>query len=202
MTTRPEYADASPGPGIDLFWIPLGAGGVGFVRMNGRLYEAFKARTERRQPLRLYHTALEIRVPEGRYTIENAWPSPDGETIGRGVVAEGPVFSHRLARFRTFRYEVRRWPNGVIPDAAEAVGGPQRVSGDPARAQALLDAVPSVPVMVWGRDHAGTGEMWNSNSVISWLLDQGDLAPDRMRPPAGGHAPGWNAGIRVARQGG
>jgi hypothetical protein len=187
---------------IDLLWIPLGAGGVGFVRMNGRLYEAVKALSERRPAKRLYHTALDVHVPEGRFTIENAWPSPDPDTASRGVVAEGPVFSHRLGRFRTFRYEVRRWDDGVIPDAADADGGPQLLSTDPKRAHVLLELVPSVPVMVWGRDDAGTGEMWNSNSVISWLLDRGDLAPDRMRPPAGGHAPGWDAGIRVARQGG
>ncbi len=30
--------------GIRLYWIPLGAGGSGFVRLNGRIYEAFKAR--------------------------------------------------------------------------------------------------------------------------------------------------------------
>lgn len=31
---------------IDLYWFPLGAGGH-FVRLNGRIYEAVKARRER-----------------------------------------------------------------------------------------------------------------------------------------------------------
>jgi len=30
-----------------------------------------------RRPLDLYHCALEVRVPEGRFVIENAWPIPD-----------------------------------------------------------------------------------------------------------------------------
>lgn len=199
VRVEPDFGgDGSPAS-VDLFWIPLGAGGVGFVRMNGRIYEAVKARSERRTPLHLYHTALEVHLPEGRFTIENAWPSPNRDTASRGVVAEGPVYNRRIARLRMFRYEVRRWKNGVIADAGEAVGGPQRLSTDLGTARRLLDVVPSVPVKVWGRDELGTGEMWNSNSVISWLLARADLAPRRLRPPVGGRAPGWNAGIAEAR---
>ena len=75
--------------GIDLSWLPLGAGGW-FVRLNGRIYEAVHALAERRRPLDLYHSALEVRVPEGRFVIENCWPIPDGDGTARGVVAEGP----------------------------------------------------------------------------------------------------------------
>ena len=199
MTVDSGSAAGLSPAGVDLLWIPLGAGGVGFVRMNGRIYEAIKARAEQRTPLHLYHTALEVHLPEGRFTIENAWPSPNGDTASRGVVAEGPVYDRRIAGFRAFRYEVRRWANGVIADAGEAVGGPQRLSTDQGTARRLLDMVPSVPVMVWGRDDLGVGEMWNSNSVISWLLARADLAPQRLQPPAGGRAPGWNAGIAAAR---
>ena len=56
----------APNVRIDLYWIPLGAGGNGYVRVNGRIYEAIKARLERRRSLDLYHTALEVLVPEGR----------------------------------------------------------------------------------------------------------------------------------------
>jgi len=38
---------------IDLYWLPLGAGG-NFVRLNGRIYEALKAYHERRRSLDLY----------------------------------------------------------------------------------------------------------------------------------------------------
>jgi hypothetical protein len=197
----PEPIRPLPEPGIDLLWIPLGAGGVGFVRWNGRIYEAVKARLERRRRLDLYHTALEVWTREGRYVVENAWPSPDRDTVTRGVVLEGPVFSHGLARLRAFRYEVRCWREGVIPDAAEAVGGPQRISADPARVRRLLDLVPIVPAMVWGRDELGAGEMWNSNSVISWLLARSGFEPESLAPPPGGRAPGWQAGM-VAAHGG
>ena len=166
--------------------------------MNGRIYEAIKARAEQRTPLHLYHTALEVHLPEGRFTIENAWPSPSGDTASRGVVAEGPVYDRRIARFRVFRYEVRRWANGVIADAGEAVGGPQQLSRDHETARRLLDMVPSVPVMVWGRDELGTGEMWNSNSVISWLLARADLAPSGSnRRPVGAHRGGTRASPRL-----
>jgi hypothetical protein len=185
---------------VDLYWIPLGAGGVGFVRFNGRVYEAYKARVERRRPLDLYHTALEVRVPEGRFIVENAWPSPDADTASRGVVLEGPVGGRRIARFRPFRYEVRRWRDGVIPDAGEAVDGPQLLSDDTVLARQLLDLVASVPAMIWGRDELGSGEMWNSNSVISWLLTRSGLPVESFQPPAGGRAPGWKMGIIAARR--
>jgi hypothetical protein len=183
---------------VDLYLIPLGAGGAGFVRLNGRLYEAMKARSERRPALDLYHTALEVTVPEGRFIVENAWPSPNSDTASRGVVFEGPVGNRRIARFRVFRYEVRRWRDGVIPDVGEAVASPQILTDDPSRARLLLDLVPSVPVMTWGRDESRAGEMWNSNSVIAWLLASSGLPTHAYQAPAGGRAPGWGAGIAAA----
>ena len=185
--------------GIYLYWIPLGAGGTGFVRLNGRVYEAIAARRQGRRPLALYHTALEVRLGDERLTVENAWPSPDADTTSRGVVLEGPVFSRRLARWRVFRYEVRCWRDGVIPDAGDAVGGPQLVSDDEALARGLLDLAPSVPPLVWGRDELGAGDMWNSNSVIAWLLVRSGLPAEAIEPPEGGRAPGWQAGIAATR---
>ena len=184
---------------IDLYWIPLGAGGAGFVRLNGRVYEAIKARIERRRPLDLYHTALEVRVAGDRFIVENAWPSPDTDIASRGVVVEGPVFSRRLARFRPFRYEVRCWRDGLIADVGAAVASPHVLSNDPLRARRLLDLVASVPARIWGRDELRAGEMWNANSVISWLLGSCELPMHELRPPAGGRAPGWEAGIVAAR---
>jgi hypothetical protein len=183
---------------IDLYWIPLGAGGSGFVRLNGRIYEARKSRLERRRPSALYHTALQVHVPEGRFVIETMWPSPDLDTASRGVVVEGPVGGRRLARWRTFRYEVRRWRNGVLPDADYAVDGPQKISDDAGQAQRLLELAESVPPLTWGRDQLRTGEMWNSNSVISWLLARTGLPMEAIRPPDGGRAPGWDAGVAIA----
>jgi hypothetical protein len=192
-----QGADARSDHGIDLYWLPLGAGGW-FVRLNGRIYETIVARRERRRRLDLYHSALEVRVPEGRFVIENAWPIPDAGGASRGVAVEGPVGWPALGRFRVFRYEIRRWRDGRIPDVDFAVDGPQRVSEDVAQARRLLDLVASVPRYVWGRDEVRTGEMWNSNAVVSWLLARSGIAAHRLRPPPGGRAPGWNAGLKVA----
>jgi hypothetical protein len=165
-----------------------------------RLAPAVHARLEHRRPLDLYHTALVVRVPEGHFVVENCWPIPDGDGPSRGVLVEGPVFSRRLGRWRVFRYEVRCWPDGMIADAGEAVASPQLLSDDPVAARRLLELVGSLPSPVWGRDELGTGEMWNSNSVIAWLLARSGLPTDAIRPPAGGRATGWQAGLAVAHR--
>jgi hypothetical protein len=183
---------------VDLYWIPLGAG-AHVVRLSGRLYEGIKAAVEHRPRYALYHTALEVAVPDGRFVIESA-PVIDEDGRARGVVAGGPVGRRRAGRFRLFRYEIRRWPGGSIPDADEAVGSPVRVASDLPRAQRLLELVPSVPTPVWGRDELRTGDMWNSNSLTSWLLAQAGVETADLRPPAGGRAPGWNAGLVVAQR--
>ena len=185
-------------PGVSLFWIPLGAGGSGFVRMNGRVYEAILARREDRPALDLYHTALEVRLPRARFIVETMWPSPKGDPAERGVVAIAPVFADWLAFTRIFRYEVRRWMDGVLPDAHEAVEGPRVVSSDETIANRVLDLTYEVPRLIWGRDQAHTGEMWNSNSVVSWLLARAGVDMQDVRPPAEGRAPGWDAGLVVA----
>jgi hypothetical protein len=187
--------------GIDLYWLPLGAGGW-FVRLNGRVYEGIIARFKHRRPCDLYHSALEVRNPDGRFIVENAWPIPNAEGKSRGVVVEGPVFSPLLGRFRVFRYEIRVWHDGRIPDIAYAVESPRRVSNDPVDATRLLELAPRVPPLVWGRDDLGMGDMWNSNSVISWLLSSTGVPIDRIQPPRGGRAPGWEAGIQHGRRGG
>ncbi len=183
---------------VDLYWLPLGAGGH-FVRLNGRVYEALAARVARRPPRDLYHAALQVHVPEGTYVIEQA-PVPDRNGEQRGVVAEGAVGSRRAGRFRIFRYEIRRWRDGQIPDIAEAVDSPRLLSSDEHRARCVLDVVAQVPTPVWGRDQLATGEMWNSNSVIAWVLARSGLETESVQPPAGGRAPGWHAGLVVARR--
>jgi hypothetical protein len=167
--------------------------------LNGRAFEAVAARLARRKRCDLYHSALEVCVPEGRFVIEQA-PVRDRFGLLRGVVAEGAVGTLAAGRLRLFRYEIRRWRNGAIPDIAEAVDSPQRLSKDTARARRLLELVPDVPKTVWGRDELGTGEMWNSNSFISWLIVRAGLDVDAIRLPEGGRAPGWHAGIVVARR--
>jgi hypothetical protein len=152
---------------------------------------------ERRPTCDLYHSALQVEVPDGTYVIEQA-PVPDLSGEQRGVVAEGPVGSRRATRFRIFRYEVRLWWDGRIPDVAEAVDRPRRLTSDEGDARRVLEAVSHVPRLVWGRDELGTGEMWNSNSIIAWVIARSGLDANSIRPPGGGRAPGWHAGLVVA----
>lgn len=184
---------------VDLYWIPLGAGGHS-VRFNGRVYEAIDAARRHRRRCDLYHAALVVELDGDRHTIEIA-PSPDADEASRGVVATGAVASRLIGWLRLFRYEVRCLRGGLIPDLAEAVGGPCRVSSDPRVARRLLDLAEAVPTPVWGRDELQAGEMWNSNSVIAWLIASADVPTDRLRPPPRGRAPGWDAGLAVARRG-
>lgn len=177
-----------------LYWIPLGAG-TPVVQVCGKVFEALSAGVQRRRPCDLYHSALEVVVPQDRFIIE-VTPIPADAAGDRGVVGEGPVGDQSLGRFRLFRYEIRRWPQGVIPDVSYAVEV-ARVA-DLAPALRILDLVPSVPTLVWGRDELGAGDMWNSNSVTSWLLARAGVEVSELGPPVGGRAPGWNAGLVAA----
>ena len=183
---------------VDLYWLPLGAGGRS-VRVNGQVFETVAALLQRRKPSDLYHSALVVEARGGRYVIEQA-PAGGRQGADRGVVGEGPVGSTPLARLRLFRYEVRRWRDGVIPDVDEAVDSPQRLTNDPAIAQRILELVPQAPTPVWGRDECEAGEMWNSNSLVSWLLERSGVGTGATELPAGGRAPGWDAGVVVARR--
>jgi hypothetical protein len=152
---------------VDLYWLPLGAGDTPrLVHWSGRLYEAIAARSARRAAQDLYHSALQVRLGSDRFAIEMApvWSTTQPD---RGVVGEGPVGLPVLGRWRLFRYEVRVWRDGIIPDVAEAVGSPRRISSDAVRAERLLGLVAAFPTATWGRDELHTGEMWNSNSPLT-----------------------------------
>ena len=178
---------------VDLYWIPLGAD-ADVVRISGKLFEFVTACGHRRPRRSLYHSALLVHVPEGRFVIEQA-PIPDLHGERRGVVAEGPVGTRWAGRFRLFRYEIRRWREGRIPDLHSAVESPVRLTHELAQARRVLDVVPLVPTPVWGRDELHLGEMWNSNSVIAWVLSSSGCDITRVAPPDGGRAPGWKAGV-------
>jgi hypothetical protein len=154
---------------------------------------------QRRPRRALYHSALVVTVDDCRYTIEMT-PIPRRCPAGRGVVVEGAVGSRHLGRMRVFRYEVRRWRDGIIPDLEFAVCSPVLVSSDPAIAQRVLQLVAGVPAPVWGRDELAAGEMWNSNSVVSWTLTAAGVVDAAGSAPGGGRAPGWDAGVAVARR--
>ncbi|MFW2383797.1 MAG: hypothetical protein ACN4GZ_18745 [Acidimicrobiales bacterium] len=189
--------------GLDLYWIPLGAGdrpGQGVVRFFGRAFETVTAIVGRRERCELFHAALVARFDNETVVVEVAPVPDDNGRDARGVVATGAVGMGSLGRFRVFRYEVRCWRNGTIPDLAYAMESPRGITDDPQLARRVLDGLPDVPTPVWGRDELQTGEMWNSNSVIAWALAQQGLDGEAGVPPNNGRAPGWSSGIVASSQ--
>lgn len=186
------------GAGVDLFWLPLGAGdGSGLVRRSGKAFAALMAGRRHRPRDDLYHSALEVHLDATCFVIEMT-PVWGNHVADRGVVGEGPVGLRWLGRSRLFRYEVRRRGGGVIADVNEAVDSPQRLSSDRDHAQRVLDLVGAFPARTWGRDELGTGEMWNSNSFTSWLLARSGHPTEGIAAPTHGRAPGWSAGLVAA----
>jgi len=195
---RCRVGDMPARSGVDLLWIPLGAGSaLPIVRWNGHVYEAIQARRERRPRLDLYHAALELGVAGSRFVVEMT-PSWGASHSVKGTVASGPVGLRILGRSRLFRYEVHCWRDGVIPDRSFAVGGPHALTRDERVAVRILELAPTFPSGVWGRDEFGTGDMWNSNSLIAWLLTRAGFPAADLALPPNGRAPGWSAGLTVA----
>lgn len=183
---------------VDVYWLPLGTGdNTHCVRTNGRVFEAVSARLQGRPAQSLYHSALVVRLGEARFSVEMG-PAWGGGGPHRGVVATGPVGVRQLGRSRLFRYEVRCGRDVVVPDLDACVGGPRPVPSDLQRATRLLALTPHFPTATWGLDELGTGDMWNSNSLVSWLLASSGHSVRDVGPPPGGRAPGWAAGLAVA----
>jgi hypothetical protein len=144
---------------VELFWLPLGAGGHS-VRLNGRVYEGLSALRRHRRAHDLYHSALQVSVPEDRFVIEMTpvrQPQPE-----RQIIATGAVGAAWAARWKIGRYEVCCWRDGTIPDVAEAVDSPRPMTTDSSSARDLLEILPALPTPVWGRDELKTGDMWNA----------------------------------------
>jgi hypothetical protein len=196
MMTSPT-AEGTPSTfGVDMYWLPLGARGR-WLRFGGKVYEALAALLGGREQLDIFHSVLEVHTREGRFVIEMG-PAIDDDWSRRGVVAVGPVGFAWAVALPILRYEVRCWPEGITA-YGYAVESPLRLTHDAATAARVLELAHEVPTPVWGRDDLGMGEMWTCNSLTSWLLGRADLG-DSIRPPAGGRAPGWDAGLRAARR--
>jgi hypothetical protein len=148
----------------------------------------------------LYHSALIVRLGGHAFAIEMApgWATGNPD---RGVVAEGSVGMPSFGRSRLFRYEIRCWRDGTIPDLPAAVDSPRRVGNDTIRAWKVLGLVGCFPTATWGGDEQYAGEMWNSNSLTAWLLALSghDMHARSLQPPTGGRAPGWSAGLVADR---
>ena len=183
---------------VDLYWLPLGAGDTpAIVRWSGRAFDALVAYHEHRRRQDLYHSALEVFLDGERFAIEMT-PVWGAKEPDRGVVCEGAVGHRWLGHSRFFRYEVRCWRGGAIPDIAEAVASPLRVSQNRDQAEKVLAVVKEFPNATWGRDDLGAGEMWNSNSLTSWPLARSGHDTGNIEVPLHGRAPGWSAGLVVA----
>jgi hypothetical protein len=193
MSSDPSETSSS----VDLFWLPLGAGGTRAAQWSGHAFEAAVAARTRRRRLHLYHSALEVTLDDDRYVIEMTLAFGRAHDAA-AVVVGGPVGTRALGRLRVFRYEIHRSKDGVIPDLRHAVDSPRRLSTDRLQAERVLRLVPAFPTATWGRDELGTGDMWNSNSLTAWLLARSGHVTDGIVPPAGGRAPGWSAGMVVA----
>ena len=143
--------------GVDLLWLPLGAGGR-VVRWNGRVYEAVRARMHGRPVTDLYHSALRVTLPEDWWVVEMTpvWAAAGG--AGGGVLATGAVGARWAGRSRWFRYEVHSRRGGVIPDVAEAVASPVRITSDESDGRRLLHLLPQVPAPVWAAGIAMAGQ--------------------------------------------
>jgi hypothetical protein len=193
--------DAPHSPGtVLLHWIPLGAGTrLPIVRWSGRGYERLIARREGRRPQSLFHAAVQVYEDSVCHTLEVA-PAWGRLPADRGVVVTGPVGLRQLGRSVLFRYEVRCWPGGTIPDMSHAVGPPTVITQLQATAHAVLRAASDVPSLIWGRDELGCRDMWNSNSVVAFALTRAGISCTSLTPPQGGRAPGWRAGIVAAGQ--
>jgi hypothetical protein len=60
-----------------------------------------------------------------------------------------------------------RWTH---PHIDQAVDSPECLTTDAQSAARILEIMPNAPTAVWGRDELRTEDMWNSNSLISWLI--------------------------------
>lgn len=179
-----------------LWWLPVGAGGH-VVRHTSRWWAQIHATVHHTPTRPLFHAALELTVEDRRYVVEMA-PAWGVSTPERGVVATGPVGLRPLGRSRLFRYEVRCWQDGVIPDLQWAAGAPTRLTAHDDTIHEMIRAVHAVPPLTWGRDPLHVGDMWNSNSLISWVLVSSGIDVSRIHPPDGGWAPGWLSGVAAA----
>lgn len=89
---------------------------------------------------------------------------------------------------------------GGVVKISSAIASPGRVGDGGPVAQQVLDDVALVPTAVWGRDELHAGEMLNSNSVTSGSSHRSESDAGLIEPPKNGRAPGWGAGLAVARR--
>ena len=182
---------------IDLYWIPVAAGTPWLQRASLRFWEAFEAARCQRPRATLYHSALKLVREQGDTCTLEVTPVFSGSP--EPPLLTGPVGMGWAGKFRVFRYQLRLVKTESLPDEEFAVASPVRLADRCTVVQQLLELAPSVPRHTWGRRARGTREMWTSDSTVSWLLTRTGIDLSSVQPPAGGRAPGWQAGIDLAQ---
>jgi hypothetical protein len=185
---------------VELYWMPVGAGTSRFQRASLRAWETIEAARARRPRVTLFHAALKLVDDGGSTCTLELMPEFNGGS--EPPIITGAVGMRAAGRFRLFRYQLQRLPVTELPDEQWAVDSPVNLSQDCVVADRILALAPGVPAHVWGRRVAGTGEMWTSDSVISWLLVRAGIDLSSIGPPQGGRAPGWYAGMILGRRDG
>lgn len=183
-------------PGVELWWMSVGAGTSRVQQASLRLWEAIEAARARRPRARLVHSALKLHDGTATWTLEL---TPAFVAAATPPLITGPVGLGAAGRLRLFRYQLVCLPGETFPDEAWAVAQ-ARLPGEAELAARLLALAPTVPRHVWGRRVHGTREMWTSDSVVSWLLARAGVDVPAVAPPAGTRAPGWGAGLALARR--
>ena len=128
--------------------------------------------------------------------MPNAESSPAGHDVDVELLDGLPSLAGEIGR--ALIPARRGGPDGTLPDREWAVGGPVTVADDEATARSLLRHTREVPALTWGRQVPPTRDMWNSNSLVSWLLRVSGVPLADLSPPMGGRASGWAAGIALA----
>ncbi len=215
--------------GVDLFWLPLGAGGR-VVRWNGKAYEAMAAAVHGRPRTDLFHSALEVSLPQGWWVVEMTPVRAAGDELDRGGLSprersgplgqEGPGGSATRSTAAT----VVSSPTSVRPLPVRSASAPTSVSAGVCwlccreclrRSGALGDALgagqlgrPGRAYRSWSpllsRRPGGNAATWAVTAPIGGLLVTVLLVLARMlhqaEGPAGVHAPpGWADGRAKSR---
>ena len=184
---------------IDLYWLPLGAGGR-VVPRCGRAFERLSAAREHRAAQPLFHSALEVADEAPGYVDRD----------GSGLVQRGP--GARRGRRGAGRPSTAR-PAPRLPVRGALLAGrprsptwpgrsesPQRLTDDAAVAARVLAQRSVVPALTWGRDELGLGrhvELQQPRRLAAVHLRSGRGAGVSRRRAVVGR-PAGDAGLALA----
>jgi hypothetical protein len=163
-------------------------------------WERLRALKAGRSPRELLHVALEVQLDSSTKFVIELVPAGFGPArTSTGVVGNGPILSRALGWMRMFQYEIRRWKNGVVEAKDKSTRPPSTYVITRDQALQIIDGASRAPRHPWGQDVLGNGDMWNSNSLVSFVLVSAGMDPAAIEPPASADWPGWDTGVALAR---